>query len=83
MNDIKFEDALNQLEEIVKNLEAGRVNLDDAINSYQKAISLKKVCEEKLKNAELIIKKLETSKEGDVVATEFEDAGTSWVFCSI
>ncbi len=77
MTDIKFEEAINQLEEIVKNLESGRVNLDDAITSYEKAITLKKICQEKLKNAELIIQKLETSKDGEVIKTEFDDASTS------
>ncbi|MFI3241099.1 MAG: exodeoxyribonuclease VII small subunit [Alphaproteobacteria bacterium] len=75
--ELKFEEALNQLEEIVRNLETGRVNLDDAIGSYQNAITLKKLCEEKLKNAELVIKKLEASVDGTIKESDLDDASTS------
>ena len=47
-----FEEALSELEAIVKELESGNVNLDDAINKYGEAMKLVKVCEDKIKNAE-------------------------------
>ena len=46
--DISFEDKIIELESIVKELESGEVNLDDAINKYTKAMELVKDCNNKL-----------------------------------
>lgn len=46
--DISFEDKIKELESIVKELESGEVNLDDAINKYNKAMELVKDCNNKL-----------------------------------
>ena len=46
-----FEDALKELEAIVKELESGNVELDGAIDKYTEAMKLAKYCSEKLKNA--------------------------------
>ncbi len=53
-----FEEALNSLETIVKDLESGQVPLDDAINKFTEAMKLSKSCNEKLKNAEANINKI-------------------------
>ena len=53
-----FEESLTTLEEIVKKLESGQVNLDDAIASFTEAMELSKACNEKLKNAEENINKI-------------------------
>ncbi|MBR1386056.1 MAG: exodeoxyribonuclease VII small subunit [Bacilli bacterium] len=53
-----FEEALNSLEVIVKDLESGQVPLDDAINKFTEAMKLSKSCNEKLKNAEANINKI-------------------------
>ena len=53
-----FEDALNELETRVKELESGNVNLDDAINKYTEAMKLAKECSDKIKNAEDIVSKI-------------------------
>ena len=42
-NNLEFEDALAQLEAIVRELEAGRIKLDDAVEAYEKATALKKL----------------------------------------
>ena len=57
-NELSFEENLNQLEEIVKNLESGNVPLDDAIDEFNRAMKIVKVCDEKLKNAEDSIHKI-------------------------
>ncbi len=46
-----FENALDELEIIVKELESGNVELDDAINKYTEAMKLVKFCNEKLNSA--------------------------------
>lgn len=53
-----FEENLEELEGIVKELESGNVNLDDAINKYSEAMKLVKACEEKIKNAEDMVAKI-------------------------
>ncbi len=63
---LSFEDALQKLETIVRDLEGGRIKLDEAVESYEKAVALKKNCEEKLKSAQLKIEKIEVSSEGNI-----------------
>lgn len=47
-----FNDAMEQLEEIVRQLEQGDVPLEEALTLYQKGMELSKVCHDKLQNAE-------------------------------
>lgn len=61
-----FEEALSELEAIVKELESGNVNLDDAIKKYGEAMKLVKVCEDKIKNAEdMVVKIVKDNKVED------------------
>ena len=53
-----FEESLENLENIVKELESGNVNLDDAINKYSEAMKLVKICEDKIKSAEEMVTKI-------------------------
>lgn len=69
LSKLSFEDALVQLENIVRELEGGKIKLDDAVEAYEKATALKKFCEEKLKAAQLKIEKINVSPEG-AVSTE-------------
>ncbi len=69
--DLSFEEALTQLENIVRELESGRIKLDDAVTAYEKAVTLKQLCEGKLKTAQLKIEKLEISPTAEVSSSEF------------
>ena len=64
--------SLVNLEEIVKKLETGEVPLDDAIGEFNKAMTLAKACDEKLKNAEEAITKL-VKENGDIVDFQVEE----------
>ena len=70
---LSFEEALTQLETIVRELESGRIKLDDAVSAYEKAAALKKLCENKLKDAQLKIEKIEIAPNGDIKTTPFEN----------
>lgn len=72
VKELSFEENLEQLEEIVKKLEAGDVPLDDAIEEFNKAMKLSKACDEKLKKAEETITKL-VKENGDVVDFQVEE----------
>lgn len=68
---ISFEEAIAVLENIVRELESGRIKLDDAVVSYEKAIKLKTFCEKRLKEAEMKIEKIEISPTGEVKKSDF------------
>lgn len=72
IKDLSFEDAIIQLENIVRELESGRIKLDDAVEAYEKAVALKQFCEAKLKAAQLKIEKIEITPNGEVSVTELE-----------
>ena len=55
-----FEEKLRKLENIVKELENGDVNLDDAINKFNEAMKLSKDCSERLKKVEAQVNKILT-----------------------
>ncbi len=61
---MSFEEALEELESIVRKLEEGKGNLDDAIDSYSRGAELKKHCENKLKDAQVRIDKIVTDSDG-------------------
>jgi exodeoxyribonuclease VII small subunit len=55
---MSFEDALAELEQIVKRLEEGKIYLNDAIEAYQRGAALKNHCEAKLREAQAKIEKI-------------------------
>ena len=63
---LSFEDALEQLENIVDGLETGEGALDDAIQSYERGALLKRHCEAKLKEAQAKIDKIVEAADGSL-----------------
>lgn len=61
----KFEERLVELEEIVKELENGEVDLDDAIKKYSEAMKIAKECSNKLDTVTKQINKILT-EEGNL-----------------
>ena len=58
MENMSFEESLEKLEEIVGKLENGDIPLDDAIDEFNNAMQLVKICENKLSSAEESIAKI-------------------------
>lgn len=56
--EMKFEEKLESLETIVKELEEGNVDLDDAINKYTEAMKIAKECSDKLDKATKAVNKI-------------------------
>ncbi len=73
LENLSFEDALAKLENIVRELESGRIKLDDAVSSYEKAVALKKLCQEKLQAATLKVEKIEIAKDGSLTTTPLDN----------
>ena len=63
---MSFEDALAELEGIVRRLEGGQVKLDDAIQSYERGAQLKRHCERKLNEAQQRVDRIVIGSGGAV-----------------
>lgn len=61
-----FEEALNELESIVKLMEEGNLGLDEALANFEKGIALARICAKKLAQAEKKIDILLCSEDGEV-----------------
>lgn len=71
IKELSFEEALSRLENIVRELEGGRIKLDDAVAAYEQAVALKQLCESKLETARLKIEKIEVAADGSVTVSDF------------
>ena len=63
---MSFEEALAELEQIVRRLEGGQVKLDEAIQSYERGAQLKRHCETKLNEAQQRVDRIVIGPEGAV-----------------
>ncbi|MCL2749347.1 MAG: exodeoxyribonuclease VII small subunit [Alphaproteobacteria bacterium] len=61
-NKLSFEEAYQQLQELVKKMESGQLPLADSVAAYEKGMKLKAYCEQLLKEAELKIETLNSNK---------------------
>ena len=65
---MSFEDALAELEQIVRRLEGGQVRLDDAIECYERGAQLKRHFEQKLSEAQQRVDRIVIGADGTVGA---------------
>lgn len=63
---MSFEDALAELERIVRTLEEGRGRLDDSIAGYERGMALRRHCEAKLREAQAKVEKITQTADGGV-----------------
>lgn len=70
---LKFEDAMAELENIVRNLEQDKQGLDDSISAWTRAMALRKHCENLLADAKLKVEKLIPQADGQHKLTSFDD----------
>jgi exodeoxyribonuclease VII small subunit len=63
---LSFEQALQELERIVRQLEEGRVPLEEAVKAYEKGAELKKRCDVLLKNARTKIEEIMVTNDGSL-----------------
>jgi exodeoxyribonuclease VII small subunit len=69
---LSFEDALAELERIVRGLEGGQQKLEEAIVSYERGTALKRHCEAKLAEAEARVQTIVAQADGSLA---LRDAG--------
>jgi len=70
---LSFEEALKQLETIVRELEQGNVPLERSIDMYERGDALRKHCDTLLKSAEAKVEKIQLGQNGDPSGTEALD----------
>ena len=61
---LSFEDALAELEAIVRALESGEARLDEAIAAYERGAQLKRHCESRLAAAQARVEKITLAADG-------------------
>jgi len=71
MSEIRFEEALENLERIVAQLEAGDVPLEEAINIFQEGMKLSQLCTQKLDQVERKIEML-IEEQGQLTRKPFQ-----------
>jgi len=64
MTDLKFEDALARLEQIVHMLEAGNLPLEESLKAFEEGIALARHCAKYLEEAERRIELLTKDEAG-------------------
>ncbi len=69
---LTFEAAIGRLESIVESMEAGDVPLADLLAKFEEGSKLLKVCESRLKDAELKIEQLKKQKDGSLAFEKFD-----------
>lgn len=70
--EIKFEKALERLEKIVEDLEAGNISLDEALKKYEEGVKLSSLCQKRLAQAEKKIEILTRTLEGSFKKEPFD-----------
>ena len=69
---LSFEDALAELEKIVRGLEGGQQKLEDAITAYERGAVLRRHCEAKLSEAEARVQAIVERADGTLAAKVME-----------
>jgi exodeoxyribonuclease VII small subunit len=73
MKEISFEKALEKLEKVVEELEAGDLSLDDSLKKYEEGIKLARACQGKLDKAKQRIEELEKDASGKFKKKTFQE----------
>jgi len=69
---LSFEDALAELEQIVRGLEGGQQKLEDAIAAYERGAALRRHCEAKLAEAEARVAAIVERADGTLATRPLE-----------
>jgi exodeoxyribonuclease VII small subunit len=72
-DNMTFEENIQKLEEIIKNLEGGNISLDKMLSLFEEGISCTKKCSAQLKNAEQKITVMMKNNDGELQEEPFEE----------
>jgi exodeoxyribonuclease VII small subunit len=71
----KFEDAVEELERVVEQLESGELSLEDSLTAFENGVRLVKLCNQKLTEVERKIELLVKDKGGKLQLKPLEELG--------
>ena len=71
-NNVTFEEGMRALDEAVSKLESGSLTLDESLATFEEAVKLIKVCNEKINSAEQKVKMLIQNADGSVTDAPFD-----------
>ena len=69
---LKFEEAMQRLDAIVEAMESGEIGIEEVLERYEEAMSLKAHCQAILDEAELRIKRVQADAAGGVTVTPMD-----------
>lgn len=72
-DELSFGEALAELEQIVRALESGQLELEDGLARYERGVALLRACQEKLAQAKQRVTMLIGELEGDECEPEPEE----------
>ena len=67
LDKMTFEEAMNELENLVESLDKGDISLDQAIAAYDRGSQLKDHCQKKLSEAKMKVETIQSSDNSDVI----------------
>ncbi len=69
---VTFEEAMLSLDNAVSKLESGTLSLDESLATFEEAVKLIKICNEKINSAEQKVKMLIENADGSVTDVPFD-----------
>lgn len=72
ITNLSFEQAMKELEQIVRRLESGQGELEKAIEDYARGTALKAHCEKRLADARMKVEKIVQTPDGRLTAEKLD-----------
>ena len=72
MKELTFEEAIQNLEKVVNDLETGKLSLDESVKKFEEGMKLSKHCNDILEKAEKQINILVENESGEMKEAPFE-----------
>ena len=69
--ELKFEEAIADLEQVVEQLESGDLSLEDSLEAFEKGVGLVRYCNQKLSQVEKKVELLVKDKQGQLQLKAF------------
>ena len=70
IKDLDFEEAMDQLNEIIQGLESGEVKLSESVDKFELGSELAKHCKKLLDDAETRINSIKLDGAGDIISEQ-------------
>jgi exodeoxyribonuclease VII small subunit len=73
IEEMTFEQTMQELEGLVRRLEEGKMPLEESIKAYERGTALKNQCQSKLQDAKLKVEQIILSTNGELSLKPFEE----------